>query len=230
MAEGFAKARVVGITVPTLPDDGENPRTAEELVAYCARVSNPKNQTERGTAEKLLRYCRRNAHHSIFEMANATLEINAPRDISRQVLRHRSFSFQEFSQRYAAVLSPLLIRECRFQHPTNRQSSVRAKTLSDYETMTWWQDVQVDLADHVRSIYEEALSRGIAKECARVILPEGMTPSTFYMQGSLRSWMHYVDLRTGNGTQVEHVEVAAAVRAALMDHIPVIIRTFQETT
>lgn len=202
----------IGITLPLdidIPD-------SEGIVSYCARVSNPSNQTQFDTAAKLLKYCVRNQHWSVFEMVNVVMEIECPRDIARQVLRHRSFSFQEFSQRYAEATN-FVTRECRMQDTVNRQNSV----VSEFKELNEeWEDLQRNILDKVTDAYEWALSQGIAKEVARVILPEGLTMSKMYMNGTLRSWLHYVDLRAENGTQKEHQEVAIKCRAELMKLYP----------
>lgn len=193
---------------------------AEQLIGKCARVSNPANQDNPDVAG-LLRYCIKNAHWSIFEMASACLEINAPRDISRQILRHRSFSFQEFSQRYAEVdkLPFSGYREARLQDTKNRQNSVSTK---DTDLVNWWEDRQAELLWSLETTYKEALEKGIAKECARVILPEGLTPSRVYMSGTIRSWLHFLQVRQGNGTQKEHVEIANQIHAVLSKELPLI--------
>lgn len=202
----------IGITLPLdmdIPD-------SEGIVSYCARVSNPSNQTQFDTAAKLLKYCVRNQHWSVFEMVNVVMEIECPRDIARQILRHRSFSFQEFSQRYAEATN-FVTRECRMQDTVNRQNSV----VSEFKELNEeWEDLQRNILDKVTDAYEWALSQGIAKEVARVILPEGLTMSKMYMNGTLRSWLHYVDLRAENGTQKEHQEVAIKCRAELMKLYP----------
>lgn len=195
---------------------------AEQLIGKCARVSNPANQDNPDVAG-LLRYCIKNAHWSIFEMASACLEINAPRDISRQILRHRSFSFQEFSQRYAdvAALPFSGYREARLQDTKNRQNSVSTK---DTDLVNWWEDRQAELLWSLETTYKEALEKGIAKECARVILPEGLTPSRVYMSGTIRSWMHYLQVRQGNGTQKEHIEIADKIYKVLAKELPIIFK------
>lgn len=202
----------IGITLPLdvdIPD-------SEGIVSYCARVSNPSNQTQFDTAAKLLKYCVRNQHWSVFEMVNVVMEIECPRDIARQVLRHRSFSFQEFSQRYAEATN-FITRECRMQDTVNRQNSV----VSEFKELNEeWEDLQRNILDKVTDAYEWALSQGIAKEVARTILPEGLTMSKMYMNGTLHSWLHYVDLRAENGTQKEHQEVAIKCRAELMKLYP----------
>ena len=179
---------------------------AEDLIGYCARVSNPKNQENFDTSEKLLRYCIRENHWSVFEMVHVVMEIKTTRDIARQILRHRSFSFQEFSQRYAEVeFDDFEYRECRLQDTKNRQNSIET---DDEKLQEDWVDLQANVAWVAAENYKRALELGIAKEQARALLPEGLTPSTLYMAGSLRSWIHYCDLRRGNGTQKEHREVA----------------------
>jgi thymidylate synthase (FAD) len=184
---------------------------AEKLVAYMARVSNPKYQNKEDISG-LLKYCIKNQHWSIFEMVNACFEINTTRDIGRQILRHKSFSFQEFSQRYANVnqlVAPPL-RACRLQDETNRQSSIPT---DDPVLNEWWAYAQGFVEQTAVEKYKEALSRGIAKEQARVLLPEGLTPSRMYMNGNLRSWIHFTQLRSGNGTQFEHQEIAKQIAA-----------------
>lgn len=202
----------IGITLPldlNIPD-------SEGIVSYCARVSNPSNQTQFDTAAKLLKYCVRNQHWSVFEMVNVVMEIECPRDIARQILRHRSFSFQEFSQRYAEATN-FITRECRMQDTINRQNSI----VSEFKELNEeWEETQRILLDQIKNAYEWALSQGIAKEVARTILPEGLTMSKMYMNGTLRSWLHYVDLRADNGTQKEHQEVAIKCRSELMKLYP----------
>lgn len=209
-------ARLIAVTQPVSIDGIQD---AEGLIAYCARVSNPANQ-DNPNSERLLRYLIRNAHWSPFEMAHAVVEIETTRDIARQVLRHRSFSFQEFSQRYAEVTPDPVIREARMQDTANRQNS----TPTDDEVLeAQWRAAQVEVWEAAENVYRQALEAGIAKEVARAVLPEGMTRSRLYMAGSLRSWLHYLDVRLGNGTQREHVEVASAVRDALRQVFPVIM-------
>ena len=183
-----------------------NLETAEDLIAYCARVSNPSNQTNTQTSEKLLKYCIRNQHWSIFEMVHLTLEINTTRDIARQILRHRSFSFQEFSQRYAdASQLGFTIREARLQDTKNRQNSIET---DDDALQKAWKMKQEQLVHESKLAYNWAIENGIAKEQARAILPEGNTNSRLYMAGTLRSWIHYCQLRMDPGTQKEHREIA----------------------
>ena len=193
---------------------------AEQLIGKCARVSNPANQDNPDVAG-LLRYCIKNAHWSIFEMASACLEINAPRDISRQIIRHRSFSFQEFSQRYADVSAlPFSgYREARLQDTKNRQNSISTE---DTELANAWEERQANLLTAIEGNYKWAIANGIAKECARVILPEGLTPSRVYMSGTIRSWLHFLQVRQGNGTQKEHVEIANQIHAVLSKELPLI--------
>lgn len=194
---------------------GEGLDNIQDLIAYCARVSNPSNQANTKTTPKLLEYLIKHKHWSPFEMASATIEVNTTRDIARQLLRHRSFSFQEFSQRYADVNGlgdAFELREARMQDPTNRQNSIAC---DDVSTQLWWDAQQKFVIEHVQRIYDEALAKGIAKEQARSILPEGNTKSRLYVNGTIRSWIHYCDLRCANGTQLEHMELARAVADAI---------------
>ena len=193
---------------------------AERVIAYCARVSNPANQ-DNPDATKLLRYCIRNSHWSVFEMAGMCVEINMTRDIGRQILRHRSFHFQEFSGRYQSydALPGAPLRECRLQDTKNRQNSI---PVDDEELKEWWDAAQYRLRSEAHYLYEAALRRGIAKEQARALLPEGLTPSRMYMHGTIRDWLHYVDLRSGNGTQKEHMEIAKAIGDILRQQVPTI--------
>lgn len=206
------KVKAVGITAPLIEDIPDS----AGLISYSARVSNPSNQSNFDTANGLLKYCLKHGHFSVFEMCNIVMEIEAPRDIARQILRHRSFSFQEFSQRYAEA-QQFVTREARLQDQKNRQNSIET---DNSELEQWWQEQQEWLLDNVHEIYTEALAKGIAKECARVILPEGNTMSRMYMNGTVRSWIHYIQLRDGNGTQKEHQEVAQACREELYKHLP----------
>ena len=190
---------------------------AEQMISDCARVSNPANQGM--PPGKLLNYCVRNNHWSVFEMANACIEINTSRDIARQILRHRSFSFQEFSQRYAEVgaLPEVELREARLQDTKNRQNSY---SVDDQYLQSFWNALQADVESIAIKAYKQALEKGIAKEVARAVLPEGLTPSRMYMNGTIRSWMHYIQLRTGNGTQKEHVEIAKQIKQILAEKLP----------
>jgi thymidylate synthase (FAD) len=198
---------------------------AQELVAYCARVSNPSNQINTETSEKLIRYLVKHGHWSPLEMVSACLEIETTRDIARQILRHRSFSFQEFSQRYAVADVEFENREARLQDTANRQNSIETQ---DEGLKKSWLQQQKQVQDYARSAYQWALLRGIAKEQARAVLPEGMTPSRLYMQGTLRSWVHYIELRSGNGTQLEHQAIANACADVLEPVFPM-IREFVAT-
>jgi thymidylate synthase (FAD) len=192
----------------------------QDLIAYCARVSNPSNQMNNETAEKLINYLAKHKHWSPFEMASATLEIETTRDIARQMLRHRSFAFQEFSQRYADVRdmdSQLVIRKARLQDQKNRQNSV---ITDDVKLHDAWEVHQRAVWQRAMQAYNWAIENGIAKEQARAVLPEGNTPSRLYMQGTIRSWIHFIDLRSGNGTQMEHMEVAREVGKAITEIFP----------
>ena len=195
-----------------------------ELVAFCARVSNPANQNNKDTSEKLIKYLIKNQHWSPLEMVSLTLEIETTRDIARQMLRHRSFSFQEFSQRYADPTEDLAfdIREARMQDPVNRQNSVELdmSNLADRELSRIWQEKQHDIVKMAKDTYKWAITNGIAKEQARAVLPEGLTISRLYMAGTLRSWIHYIQLRRENGTQKEHIEVAKACATAIAAIFP----------
>lgn len=191
----------------------------QDLIAYCARVSNPSNQFNTETSEKLIRYLIRNQHWSPLEMVSACLEITTTRDIARQILRHRSFSFQEFSQRYADPTKDLnfVHREARLQDPKNRQNSIPTDNRLIHDT---WQALQENVIREARFAYEWAIQNGVAKEQARAVLPEGLMESRLYMNGTLRSWIHYIELRSANGTQQEHVEVARACAAAITQIFP----------
>jgi thymidylate synthase (FAD) len=191
----------------------------QELIAYCARVSNPSNQLNTDTSEKLIRYLVKHQHWSPLEMVSACLEIETTRDIARQILRHRSFSFQEFSQRYADPTKDLdfVVREARLQDTKNRQNSISTE---DAELSAWWDAKQKFIIETVKQTYSEAIERGIAKEQARAILPEGNTVSRLYMNGTLRSWIHFIELRSANGTQKEHQEVAIACAKVIASIFP----------
>jgi thymidylate synthase (FAD) len=190
-----------------------------ELVAWCARVSNPSNQHNKETSEKLIRYLIKNEHWSPLEMVSVCLEIETTRDIARQILRHRSFSFQEFSQRYAEVNTVFQFRDARLQDTKNRQNSIENE--DDYLNERWASE-QASVMLRVKEAYDWAIKNGIAKEQARAVLPEGMTSSRLYMNGTLRSWVHYIQLRSGNGTQKEHREVALACAEAIKPIFPMI--------
>lgn len=213
-----SKVSLVGITQPI---GVEGVTTANELIAYAARVSNPGNQNNEKTAPKLLRYLIRENHWSPFEMVSVTMEIKTTRDISRQIIRHRSFSFQEFSQRYAVSEGFIQDREARKPHPTNRQLSMVDEDAGRQQTaQEMFSEMQSEVVRVAREQYELALDAGIAKEQARALLPEGLTETTLYMAGTLRSWLHYCELRRGHGTQKEHIEVADACWDVLKTHFP----------
>lgn len=205
--------RLIAITKPVIPECPES----GDLIAYCARVSNPANQANTETAPRLLSYLTRNQHWSPFEMASMTLEIQTTRDIARQILRHRSFSFQEFSQRYAAVVESAAPREARLQNAHNRQASDET---DDALLHRRWAALQSSVSASAADAYQWALDHGIAKEVARAVLPEGLTPSTLYMAGTIRSWIHYVQLRTHAGTQKEHREIAEGCKRVLLEQFP----------
>ena len=193
----------------------------QELVAFCARVSNPSNQFNSDTSEKLINYLIKNQHWSPLEMVFVCMEITTTRDIARQILRHRSFSFQEFSQRYADPTQDLdfVIREARLQDTKNRQNSIVS---NDAELESWWDAKQKFIIETVKETYAEAIAKGIAKEQARAILPEGNTVSRLYMSGTLRSWIHYIDLRNANGTQLEHQEIAKNCAKVISEIFPMV--------
>jgi thymidylate synthase (FAD) len=199
----------------------------QDIIAYCAKVSNPQFQTNFETSEKLLNYLIENQHWSPFEMVSATMEVETTRDIARQMLRHRSFSFQEFSQRYKevdALGESFVIREARLQHPTNRQDSVELDLTREYykDIDREWRRKQEKVIQAAKEAYDWALSKeiGIAKEQARVVLPEGNTISRLYMQGTIRSWIHYIELRSANGTQKEHMLIAKEIGKAIAEIFP----------
>jgi thymidylate synthase (FAD) len=200
-------AKIIGITQPLIEKEDGILLNVEEFISYAARVSNPSNQLNTETSEKLLKYCMNNNHWSIFEMVNVVIEIETTRDIARQILRHRSFSFQEFSQRYADPTKDLgfVTREARLQDKKNRQNSIE---IDDDKLKNEWEEYQTWLTGQIKAGYKWAIESGIAKEQARAILPEGLTVSRMYMNGSLRSWIHYCSLRMTQGTQKEHRLVA----------------------
>ena len=209
----FNKVKVIGVTQPVvdfIPD-------SEGILSYAARVSSPSNQENFDTAGKLLAYCVKNKHYSVFETCSLTMEIETPRDIARQILRHRSFSFQEFSQRYAQS-TEFIERECRLQDNKNRQNSFR--TEDDALTSEWYK-LQEEVRVTAQNNYEKALSLGLAKETCRVLLPEGLTLSKLYMQGSVRSWVHFIQVRNDEGVaQLEVVDVARKAKVELLKHFP----------
>ena len=203
------RVKLVSYSKPTEVFENEGIKDAQELIAYCARVSNPSNQMNTETSSKLIRYLISNAHWSPLEMVSACLELETTRDIARQILRHRSFSFQEFSQRYANPVEDLdfVIREARMQDPKNRQDSLETE---DEELKKEWESRQKKLIELSKETYIWAIEKGIAKEQARSVLPEGNTVSRLYMNGTIRSWIHYIELRSANGTQKEHSQIALA--------------------
>lgn len=209
------ECKTTAITQPII----EGVNSADEFIAYAARVSNPDNQMNNLTAPKLIKYLINHRHWSPFEMVSVTMEINTTRDIGRQILRHRSFSFQEFSQRYADPTKDLgfVLREARLQDKKNRQNSI---DVQDENLALKWEAHQYDVIARCEQAYKWALSNGIAKEQARVVLPEGLTRSRMYMAGTLRSWITYVSIREENGTQKEHVEIALKVKNELLKHFP----------
>jgi len=213
------KVKLVSYSTPTEEFLNEGIDNAQELVAFCARVSNPSNQINTETSEKLIKYLIKNAHWSPLEMVSACLEIETTRDIARQILRHRSFSFQEFSQRYANPVKDLefVTREARLQDLKNRQNSIENE---DEEISNIWIEKQENIINEAKKTYNWAIENGIAKEQARAVLPEGNTVSRMYMNGTLRSWVHYIELRSGNGTQKEHMEIALACAEVIAKIFP----------
>jgi len=207
----------------------------QDLVAYCARVSNPSNQANSETSEKLIKYLIKHKHWSPLEMVSACIEVETTRDIARQLLRHRSFSFQEFSQRYADPTAELddafVLREARMQDTKNRQNSVELDMSDEKQKLLAyeWERAQKRVLYAVKKEYEWAIKNGIAKEQARAVLPEGLTVSRLYANGTLRSWIHYIDLRDGNGTQKEHAEIARACAEVIAKVFP-IIKSIREGT
>jgi len=214
-------AKLIAVTQPVIGVPAAN---AEALVAYCARVSNPKNQ-DNPDYGKLLNYCMEHKHWSVFEMANAVVEVEAPRDITRQLLRHRSFSFQEFSQRYSDEIE-MTNREFRRQDSKNRQNSIddyQEETKNTLQEKLWW------IKELTQDVYRQFRSADVAKECARVVLPEGLTMSRLYVNGTLRSWLHYLDIRDDPGvSQHEHVLLAREIRSCLEPAFPALIKVNNE--
>lgn len=221
----MSKVTLVAVTEPrivtsksTFPQyEPDEIMSANDFIAYCARVSNPANQNNTQTADKLLAYLVKNKHWSPFEMVSLTMEIETTRDIGRQILRHRSFSFQEFSQRYAAVVDMSEPREARLQDAKNRQNSIETDDAKLQQEWEGWQNSVKNLATEV---YDWALKNGVAKEQARAVLPEGLTMSKMYMAGSLRSWIHYCELRMTQGTQKEHREIATECWKLIVKEFP----------
>lgn len=223
----MSEVSLVGMTMPSAIT-GCN--TAGDLVAYAARVSNPTNQNNTETAPKLLRYLIKEGHWSPFEMVSITMEIKTTRDISRQIIRHRSFSFQEFSQRYAEAETTFSVkREARKQHPTNRQLSMLDPDAErQQKAQEIFSEMQAEVSRVSKDHYEMALNIGIAKEQARVLLPEGLTKTTLYMAGTLRSWIHYCELRRGHGTQKEHIKVADLCWSIIGVHFPDVVKAVED--
>jgi thymidylate synthase (FAD) len=218
------KVKLLSYSQPTPEFHAVGILDAQELVAYCARVSNPTNQLNTDTSEKLIKYLIKHQHWSPLEMVSACLEIETTRDIARQILRHRSFSFQEFSQRYADPTKDLsfVLRDARMQDPVNRQNSIPLGAIpADTIIANEWRDKQVELITLAKETYDWAVSKGIAKEQARAVLPEGNTVSKLYMNGTLRSWIHWIQLRSGNGTQLEHQEIAIVCAEVIAKIFPI---------
>ena len=218
------QVRLLSYSQPTTEFFDQGITDAQELIAYCARVSNPSNQLNTETSEKLIRYLIKHQHWSPLEMVSACIEITTTRDIARQILRHRSFAFQEFSQRYADPTKDLnfVLREARLQDPKNRQNSVEVVQDTPESRMLAmeWERAQQRVLYAVKEAYQWAIDHGIAKEQARAVLPEGMMESRLYMNGTLRSWVHFIELRSANGTQKEHQEVAKACASVIASVFP----------
>jgi len=212
------KIELVSYTQPVKRLQDQGIVTPIDLIAFCARVSNPGNQFNNDTSEKLVNYLIKNKHWSPLEMVDMTLEIETTRDIARQILRHRSFVFQEFSQRYAVANLGYEFRDARLQDRKNRQNSIE---IDDDELNSQWKTMQIDVMMNAQKVYDWAIDRGVAKEVARAILPEGMTLSRMYMKGTLRSWVHYIDLRSGNGTQKEHMLIAVEAAKVISQVFPI---------
>lgn len=218
------KVKLVSYTTPCIEELGEDSNVLD-LIAYCARVSNPSNQLNTETSDKLINYLVKWKHWSPFEMANVCLEIETTRDIARQILRHRSFTFQEFSQRYADPVKDLSfeVREARLQDQKNRQNSIET---DDRELQKEWVRIQQDVIRQSKFAYSWAINNGIAKEVARAVLPEGLTMSRMYVNGTIRSWIHYIDIRSDKATQKEHREIAVACAEAIGKLFP-LVNTFK---
>lgn len=220
------KVKLISYSKPSRQMYDEGLTDVQELVAFCARVSNPSNQFNMETADKLIRYLIKHKHWSPLEMVSACLEVETTRDIARQILRHRSFSFQEFSQRYADPTKDLdfVVREARLQDTKNRQNSVDLDLSADKDRQIayQWENLQRDLIKKTREVYTWAVEKGIAKEQARAVLPEGLTVSRLYMNGTLRSWVHFIELRSSNGTQKEHMEVARECAKVIAEVFPMV--------
>jgi len=213
------QVKLISYSKPSREMYSEGLQDAQELIAFCARVSNPSNQLNMGTSEKLIKYLVKHKHWSPLEMVSACLEITTTRDIARQILRHRSFSFQEFSQRYADPTKDLqfVLREARMQDPKNRQNSIPSDNL---QVQAFWEQRQQRVIEECKAAYAWAISAGIAKEQARAVLPEGLMESRLYMNGTLRSWVHFIELRSANGTQLEHQLVAKECAKVITEIFP----------
>ncbi|MEC9381490.1 MAG: FAD-dependent thymidylate synthase [Thermodesulfobacteriota bacterium] len=213
------KIRLVSYSKATEEFNNEGISNVQDLIAFCARVSNPSNQVNNETSERLINYLISNKHWSPLEMVSACIEIETTRDIARQILRHRSFSFQEFSQRYADPTKDLsfVTREARLQDKKNRQNSIETE---DNELIEEWNKKQAQVIELAKENYKWAIENGIAKEQARSVLPEGNTVSRMYMNGTLRSWVHYIELRSGHGTQKEHMDIAIAIAKVISEIFP----------
>ena len=213
------KVRLVSYSKASSELENDGLSDVQELIGYCARVSNPSNQLNTETSEKLIRYLIKHQHWSPLEMVSACLEVETTRDIARQMLRHRSFSFQEFSQRYADPTQDLsfVLREARLQDTKNRQNSIATENLA---LQTFWETQQKRVLDAAKSAYDWAIENGIAKEQARAVLPEGLTVSRLYMNGTLRSWVHFIELRSANGTQKEHQLIAIECARVIAEIFP----------
>ena len=216
--------RIISYSQPVEGVTAEHLRDIQDLVAYCARVSNPSNQMNKETSEKLIKYLIKHAHWSPLEMVSACLEIDTTRDIAHQIVRHRSFSFQEFSQRYADPKESgdqFVLREARLQDEKNRQNSIAlGNTQQDMNLINNWETQQQKVIDAAKEAYQWAIDNGIAKEQARAVLPEGCTKTRLYMNGTLRSWIHYIELRGANGTQKEHMDIAHACAKVIATIFP----------
>jgi len=226
------KVKLVSYSKPSSEMYNDGLTDAQELVAFCARVSNPSNQLNTETSEKLIKYLVKHQHWSPLEMVSACLEIETTRDIARQILRHRSFSFQEFSQRYADPTKDLdfVIRDARLQDLKNRQNSIEMDIHNDeHRQLAYqWENLQRDLIQRSKDVYAWAIEKGIAKEQARAVLPEGLTVSRLYMNGTLRSWVHFIELRSSNGTQKEHQLVALECAKVIAEIFPIIKKLDRE--
>ncbi len=223
-------AKIIALTQPILSayETGtESPIGAEAFIAYCARVSNPQNQSNTLTAPKLLAYLIKHKHWSPFEMVSITMDINTTRDIAHQIVRHRSFSFQEFSQRYADPTKDMgfVTREARLQDAKNRQNSIETYNENLQKD---WKKIQLNMQDMAIGAYKWGIENGIAKEQARAVLPEGLTKTRLYMSGTLRSWIHYIDVRAEEGTQKEHRQVAISAKKEILMHFPSLREYWEE--